>query len=133
VGNGLITAAKTKSGKPYDVPISQALHDLLGRLPKSGKLLDTVNLRTRFNRAVKEAGLWAGAYHPNTVTLHTLRHTFASWYLMNGGDIFKLQKMLGHASIQMTLRYSHLAKQDLLSQASMLNFNTEALPELQVI
>jgi integrase len=133
VGNGVITAAKTKSGNPYDVPISQALRSLLDKLPKSGKLLDTVNLPARFKRAVIAAGLWAGAYHPDTVSLHTLRHTFASWYLMNGGDIFKLQKMLGHASIQMTLRYSHLAKQDLLSQASMLNFSTEALPELQVI
>ena len=43
------------------------------------------------------------------ITFHCLRHTFASHWMMSGGDIFKLQKILGHQSMQMTERYSHLA------------------------
>lgn len=43
------------------------------------------------------------------VTFHGLRHTFASHWVMRGGDLFKLQKILGHKSVQMTLRYAHLA------------------------
>lgn len=43
------------------------------------------------------------------VTFHGLRHTFASHWVMRGGDLFKLQKILGHKSIQMTQRYAHLA------------------------
>jgi len=43
------------------------------------------------------------------ITFHSLRHTFASHWVMNGGDLFKLQKVLGHKSAQMTLRYAHLA------------------------
>src|SRR5205807_1845270 len=43
------------------------------------------------------------------ITFHSLRHSFASHWMMNGGDIFKLQKVLGHQSITMTERYSHLA------------------------
>lgn len=43
------------------------------------------------------------------LTFHGLRHTFASHWMMNGGEIFKLQKILGHQSIEMTLRYSHLS------------------------
>jgi integrase len=43
------------------------------------------------------------------ITFHDLRHTFASHWVMNGGDIFKLQKILGHKSIEMTMRYAHLA------------------------
>jgi integrase len=42
------------------------------------------------------------------VTFHDLRHTFASQWMMAGGDLFKLQKILGHKSSQMTLRYAHL-------------------------
>lgn len=43
------------------------------------------------------------------VVFHDLRHTFASHWVMRGGDIFKLQKILGHKSMQMTQRYAHLA------------------------
>ncbi len=43
------------------------------------------------------------------IHFHDLRHTFASHWVMKGGDIFKLQKILGHKSIAMTMRYAHLA------------------------
>ena len=43
------------------------------------------------------------------VRFHDLRHTFASHWVMKGGDLFKLQKILGHQSVQMTMRYAHLA------------------------
>src|SRR5262249_20899322 len=41
---------------------------------------------------------------------HDLRHTFASWYMMNGGDLYELAKILGHANIKMTERYAKLAR-----------------------
>lgn len=44
---------------------------------------------------------------------HDLRHTFASWYMMNGGDIYELAKILGHSNITMTERYAKLGKQHL--------------------
>jgi integrase len=42
---------------------------------------------------------------------HDLRHTFASWYMMCGGDLYELAKILGHSNIKMTERYAKLGRQ----------------------
>jgi integrase len=42
------------------------------------------------------------------IVFHGFRHTFASHWVMRGGDLFKLQKILGHKTVQMTMRYAHL-------------------------
>ena len=44
---------------------------------------------------------------------HDLRHTFASWFVQAGGDLYHLSRILGHSSVQMTTRYGHLRTQDL--------------------
>jgi integrase len=49
---------------------------------------------------------------------HDIRHTFASWYMMNGGDLYELAKILGHANIKMTERYAKLAKSHLTKTGS---------------
>lgn len=51
---------------------------------------------------------------------HVLRHTFASHFMMNGGNILVLQRILGHANIRETMRYAHFAP-DHLEEAALLN------------
>ncbi len=51
---------------------------------------------------------------------HVLRHTLASHCIMNGGNLLTLQRILGHQSIQMTMRYAHLSSEH-LQDAAILN------------
>ena len=43
-------------------------------------------------------------------TVHSLRHTFASWLVQNGADLAEISDALGHTTLQMTRRYAHLSK-----------------------
>ena len=49
---------------------------------------------------------------------HDLRHTFASWFMMNGGDLYELAKILGHSNIKMTERYAKLAREHIARTGS---------------
>ena len=49
---------------------------------------------------------------------HDLRHTFASWYMMSGGDLYELAKILGHSNIKMTERYAKLGRQHIARTSS---------------
>lgn len=71
------------------------------------------------NAAINRAGLNAD---PETVrkhgkaTVHSLRHTFASWLLQGGANLAEVQDALGHANINMTRRYAHLSPAKTISK-----------------
>lgn len=71
-------------------------------LDKECKAMSNNALKMFFTRLRRKTKI--DRLHP-----HILRHTFATKYLMNGGDIFSLQQILGHTSLEMVRRYSHLA------------------------
>lgn len=56
------------------------------------------------------------------IRFHDLRHTFASHFMMNGGNIYTLQKLLGHKDIQTTLIYAHLDKDFLQKEIELVSF-----------
>lgn len=52
------------------------------------------------------------------VVFHSLRHTFASWLVQNGTPLYTVAKLMGHSTLEMTQRYSHLAP-DTLKKAAL--------------
>lgn len=116
----------TKSGHARPVPIlDMLLGDLrawrvrhAGRLVftnRDGRMLEKSAraFQEILHRVLDRAGFPSDAKANGRVrryvTFHGLRHTFASHWMMRGGDVFKLQQILGHQSMAMTLRYAHLA------------------------
>ncbi|MBW5835184.1 phage integrase [Yersinia enterocolitica] len=108
-----VTFLKTKNGKKRTVPISEELEKEI-KTCESGPLftVDYENFCERLREVKPDL--------PRGQATHVLRHTFASWFMMNGGNIIALQQILGHASIQQTMVYAHLAP-DYLQHAVTLN------------
>lgn len=99
-----LTFDMTKSGRNRTVPVSKALYKAIADHLEQWGGFGTSTI-SAFRRAVDRSGLQL----PKGQCAHILRHTFASHFVMNGGNILTLQKILGHSSVVMTMRYAHLA------------------------
>ena len=117
-----IQIMKSKSGKMRKIPIMPKLKQILIDLPAkpSGNVFNMpdITLRRHFARALEASRI--DCFH-----FHDLRHTFASHYAMTTQDLPSLQQILGHASIQMTLRYAHLSDKHISEKMTLLS---NALP-----
>jgi len=123
VRNGQIHFTGTKSGKNRSVPVDESLikeleAHLEARYKDAKELAQRyfVNCYFAFSRAIDKCEITL----PKGQLTHVLRHTFASHFIMNGGNILTLQKILGHASLAMTMKYAHLAP-DHLQEAKAFN------------
>ena len=110
---GKVIFVNTKNGKNRAVPIKQSLFDEV-YTGKAGKLFKSKYID--FYQTFKSLNFEL----PKGQAVHVLRHTFASHFMMNGGNILTLQKILGHASVLHTMTYAHLAP-DYLNEAMELN------------
>jgi integrase len=138
--HGFILLDDTKSGKRREIPINAnvraVLQGIVRRLdspfvfvnpetvkerppvkegskkrPASGRYFD---VKKSFTTACRKAKLQD--FH-----FHDLRHTFASQLVMNGVDITTVSRLLGHATLTMTLRYAHLAPDHLQNAVDVLS------------
>jgi integrase len=71
---------------------------------EDGKRRSNPGVRFPFKQAAKRAGL------PDALRFHDVRHTFGSHWVLDGGDIFRPSKILGHSNVTTTQKvYAHLA------------------------
>jgi site-specific recombinase XerD len=82
---------------------------------KSGSHLSIRSAQSIFNKAVAKAGI------QKDVSIHSLRHAFATHLLENGVDIKYIQELLGHAFLKTTERYTHVARRNVLKIKSPLD------------
>lgn len=117
VRNHQITFNRTKAGKNRTVPIDEKLSTEIeaGKIHNFGLRLFK-DCYEDFRRCVSSLGIKL----PTGQLTHVLRHSFASHFMMNGGNILTLQRILGHSSITMTMKYAHLAPEH-LQDAKVLN------------
>lgn len=119
MGNKLLHIFDTKTTKTRTIPVNKQLFKLLRTYVKDGsckgfifstgsgckisevsKIFRQAVADCKFNNLVTD--------RRNSIVFHSLRHTFASWLVQAGTEIQVVGKLLGHANIQMTMRYAHL-------------------------
>ena len=118
-----------KGGKDRVIPISVEMRKLMWRWLKTqrgdgglifptrtGTKLNYRNTLDDFKRLGKHLKITGVRF-----SFHTLRHTFAVNYIRNGGDVFRLQRVLGHSTLEMTRRYVNLQTSDLQAVHSKLS------------
>ena len=114
-----------KNGKVEDIHYSDPMRRLLQQYLSARGNLATSELfvsidgrplsRRTFQQRLKRYGSEAGI-HDVRVSPHTLRHTFAKHWILNGGDPYTLQKILRHSSMDMVQKYYRLWAHELQAQ-----------------
>lgn len=111
----------SKSGKARHVPMSAGVINILDTIPRIKDCPYVfANPKTQkpfkqpfqaWDTARKKAGL-------SDVRMHDLRHSFASFLVNAGKDLYVVQKILGHTQVKTTQRYAHLSQDTLLAAAN---------------
>jgi len=110
VRQGKVHFTKTKNSKARAIPVDEELEkDIKKGRPRFGRLFPGT-CHQAFARAVERAGINL----PDGQMTHVLRHTFASQFMIEDGNILKLKDILGHKTLTMTMRYAKLAPKHLI-------------------
>jgi integrase len=128
---------RTKNDEAVHVPLNSAALAAIRSLPswqeRKGPIFRNLNHPGKavlsndhwFKPAVKKAGI-------SDFKWHDLRHTFASWLVQNGVPLDRVSRLLGHKSLMMTMRYAHLAPNQLHEDvARLVPTGTAVAPEDQ--
>ncbi len=126
--NDLLRLEKTKGRRQTLLPMSVSLKKILIQYVQFRKgspedylfctVTGTQMTKDCITSAIKEYNRSRGV---ERTSIHLFRHTYGKLYLMNGGDVFRLQKLMCHKDIQTTKGYMNLTITDLEKDFSMLN------------
>lgn len=128
---GIISLRDTKSGKNRIAFMTETARKILVQ-EERGENDDLVfpgrggvkinHISKTFDEVVKDIGLNEGVTDPRRkAVFHTLRHTYASWLVESGVDLYTIKELLGHSTIALTERYSHLGNNTLQNAMKVLD------------
>ncbi|MGC8580008.1 MAG: tyrosine-type recombinase/integrase [bacterium] len=133
LSRGVIILEHTKNGERLGLPMNDTVKNLLIELNKvrhinspyvfhnsTGNRISATTVQHAFHRVCKKAGI-------QDFRFHDLRHTFASWLVQGGVDLYRVQRLLGHKTGEMTRRYAHLAPDNLRDGVTILDKKPEAI------
>jgi integrase len=141
--NEVLTVRDSKSGRTRYLYLTQQGKSVFENMASEVKTGDLVfkdkngkkigKISNTFTKTVEVLGLNNGVTdRRQKVIFHTLRHTFASWHVQNGTDLYTLKDLLGHHSITQTERYSHLRPDGLKKAAKMFDRNVAQGKVIQI-
>jgi len=110
-GDVLVLESTTKSGRPRGIPMPPRVARIAREHLPWG--LPYWQLRKRFDAARAAIGM-------AHVHWHDLRHTYGSWLAQSGHPLTVIRDLMGHSSLAMTSRYSHLAPDHLRAAVASL-------------
>lgn len=116
----VIIIRKVKNRRQQIIPLSRTLSDILreyiqirGGEPEDFlfcNIYGEQGKRTSYQQMIRKYNI---SRNVNKTSVHLFRHTFAKKWILAGGDIFRLQKILGHSDLEITKEYLQMFGQDL--------------------
>ncbi len=127
--NNVVNVNVTKNRKPLIVPISQTMANILKeyltyRQYNSAEDYLFCNV---FGKQLTKSTNYGQLYNYNkkrgveTTGVHRYRHTFAKQWILNGGNVVTLQKILGHSSLEITQNYINMLVSDAVTEVNNIN------------
>ena len=127
--NNVVYVNVTKNRKPLIVPVNQTMANVLKEFLKYRKHKNTDDYL--FCNAYGQQLVKSTCYHMlyeynkrrgvERTGIHRYRHTFAKQWVLSGGNVVSLSKMLGHSSLDITQNYLNLLVSDVAKQVNELN------------
>ncbi len=130
---GMLSLFKTKSRRMRQIPLNGAMTELFSKLqlsrngreyvfenPVTGQPLNEI--KTSWHSLLRRTGI-------KNLRFHDLRHIFATYSLVRGGDLISLKETLGHASITTTSRYAQSLSEGMRRLVSGFEVR-ESIPEV---